>query len=253
MRVLVIWHVYPTAFGGEVSGASDDLRQAPPSVRASLTQFLGIDVELLRPEERPDAQLDAVEDPMVFHPRCLLRWTGVECGVEACARVRAALGGSLVRCASWDIVSEPRDVAGSWAELVDTAEWARIAGAVHFLSFDHAGIPAGCRAADLVWYPTIVEESLGLAPPQAMACRVPLVVPASGGMRKTVPDHKTWLTVPKGDPVGLADAKVTLLTDAELRMRLLDGGARRAVDFGSPAYVDWLEDGYATMLGEGAR
>src|SRR5213079_470865 len=143
---------------------SDYLRGALPTTRPSAVRWLGIEPAAYRAGGPRDRRLARLPWPVIFHPARLLRWKGVECGVRAFARVHAALGGSLVLCASENIVDDPDEVATLRRALVATAERLDIGEAVHFLSFDRERVPDAYRAADLIWYPTIDDEPLGLVP-----------------------------------------------------------------------------------------
>lgn len=88
-------------------------------------------------------------------------------------------------------------------------------------------MPAIFRSADAVvcapWY-----EPFGIVPLEAMACGVPVVAAAVGGLRETVVDQKTGLHVPPKDPEALAEALARLLGNPELRADMGRAGARRA-------------------------
>ena len=88
-------------------------------------------------------------------------------------------------------------------------------------------MPRIFRSADAVvctpWY-----EPFGIVPLEAMACGVPVVAAAVGGLRETVVDHKTGLQVPPRDPGAIAEALVKLLGDPALRSEMGRAGARRA-------------------------
>jgi glycosyltransferase involved in cell wall biosynthesis len=83
------------------------------------------------------------------------------------------------------------------------------------------------RSADAVvcapWY-----EPFGIVPLEAMACGVPVVAAAVGGLRDTVLDRKTGLHVPPRDPAAIAAAVAALLTDPGLRRALGAAGEARA-------------------------
>jgi glycosyltransferase involved in cell wall biosynthesis len=93
---------------------------------------------------------------------------------------------------------------------------------------EHEQVPRLLRSADVVvcvpWY-----EPFGMVALEAMACGIPVVVSAVGGLRHLVVDHETGLHVPPRDPDRLASALRTLLDDAGLRARLGANGAQRAV------------------------
>ncbi|MEV0136163.1 glycosyltransferase family 4 protein [Dactylosporangium sp. NPDC050688] len=225
--------------------ASHYLLTALPTERPAAVRWLGIDRVAFSPDGPLDERLVALPGPVVFHPARLLRWKGVEDGVRAFARMRPVLGGgTLVLCASEDIADDPAEVAALRMELTELAGQLGVADAVRFMHFDRLRIAEAYRAADLVWYPTIDEEPLGLVPPEAMAAGTPVVVTRSGGMRETVVEEVTGLAVDKGDHVALADAALRVLTDPQLRAKLVAGGRERSALFDIGEYVSWLAEVY---------
>ncbi|GAB3570810.1 glycosyltransferase family 1 protein [Arthrobacter alkaliphilus] len=88
-------------------------------------------------------------------------------------------------------------------------------------------MPGIFRSADVVactpWY-----EPFGIVPLEAMACGVPVVAAAVGGLRETVVDHRTGLHVPPRDPEAIAAAVQELLADPVLRAEMGRAGMRRA-------------------------
>lgn len=88
-------------------------------------------------------------------------------------------------------------------------------------------MPGIFRSADAVvctpWY-----EPFGIVPLEAMACGVPVVAAAVGGLRETVVDQETGLQVPPKNPEAIAEALVRLLGDPALRAGMGRAGVRRA-------------------------
>ncbi len=88
-------------------------------------------------------------------------------------------------------------------------------------------LPALLRSADVVvcapWY-----EPFGIVPLEAMACGVPVVASAVGGMIDTVVDGVTGVHVPPRDPERLAEALRALLDDEERHLAYGRAGASRA-------------------------
>jgi glycosyltransferase involved in cell wall biosynthesis len=67
-----------------------------------------------------------------------------------------------------------------------------------------------------------------LVPVEAMACGVPVIGAAVGGLTDTVVDGVTGVLVPPGDPEAVAAAAARLLGDEPLRKRLGAAGGERA-------------------------
>jgi D-inositol-3-phosphate glycosyltransferase len=100
---------------------------------------------------------------------------------------------------------------------------------VRFLGrVDHAELPALYRSADVVacvpWY-----EPFGIVAVEAMACGVPVVVAAVGGLADTVIHNATGLHVPPRQPEMIAAALRRLLDDPVLRQLFGTAGRARAV------------------------
>ena len=97
------------------------------------------------------------------------------------------------------------------AERVGVRGRLRLAGQV-----SRDAMPALLRSADVVacvpWY-----EPFGIVPLEAMACGVPVVASAVGGLIDTVVDGVTGVLVPPRDPSALARALHSLLADEARR------------------------------------
>lgn len=115
-----------------------------------------------------------------------------------------------------------------------------------------AEMPAVLRSADAVvcapWY-----EPFGIVPLEAMACGVPVIAAAVGGLVDTVVDGKTGLHVPPQDPTAIAAAIADMVGDPEWARELGDNGYRRV-----KARYSWsriaadTEKAYQTALGTAA-
>ncbi|WP_156671239.1 glycosyltransferase, partial [Mycobacterium sp. E1214] len=88
-------------------------------------------------------------------------------------------------------------------------------------------MPALLRSADVVactpWY-----EPFGIVPLEAMACGVPVVATAVGGIRDTVVDDVTGRLVPPKNPEALGAALAGLLADPQRRRAFGAAGRERA-------------------------
>jgi glycosyltransferase involved in cell wall biosynthesis/phosphoheptose isomerase len=104
-----------------------------------------------------------------------------------------------------------------------------------------ADLPALMRSADVVvcapWY-----EPFGIVPLEAMACGVPVVASAVGGMIDTVVDGVTGVHVPPRDPERLAATLRALLDDPQRRAAFGSAGVRRA-----RRLYDWRRVATATL------
>ncbi len=109
-----------------------------------------------------------------------------------------------------------------------TASEAGVSERVCFLgSVSREELPALFRSADVVacvpWY-----EPFGIVPLEAMACGVPIVASAVGGLVDSVVHGVTGVHVPPRDPAALATALRELLADAPARISYGAAGAERA-------------------------
>jgi glycosyltransferase involved in cell wall biosynthesis len=88
-------------------------------------------------------------------------------------------------------------------------------------------LPALYCAAD-VFVTTPWYEPFGITPVEAMACGVPVVGAAVGGVKYSVVDGKTGFLVPARDPAALADRLAMLARSPELALAMGREGQRRA-------------------------
>jgi glycosyltransferase involved in cell wall biosynthesis/phosphoheptose isomerase len=119
---------------------------------------------------------------------------------------------------------------------------AGVADRVHLLGrVTREDLPALLRSGDVVvcapWY-----EPFGIVPLEAMACGVPVVASAVGGMIDTVVDGVTGVHVPPRDPDRLAAALRDLLADPGRRAAMGSAGVRRARQL-----YDWDRIAAATL------
>lgn len=115
--------------------------------------------------------------------------------------------------------------------LQDFAHSQGVAHRVHLLGqVPHTELPALLRSADLVvclpWY-----EPFGIVPLEAMACGVPVVGTAVGGLLDTVIDGVTGALLPPRLPRAAADAIGDLLADDDRRRAMGAAGRERALKF----------------------
>jgi glycosyltransferase involved in cell wall biosynthesis len=109
-------------------------------------------------------------------------------------------------------------------------------------------LPALLRSADVVvcvpWY-----EPFGIVPLEAMACGVPVVASAVGGLLDTVVDGRTGVHVPPRRPDLLGPVLARLLDEPDRRRKMGAAGARRArAHYGWPTVAAATLDTYASLL-----
>lgn len=90
------------------------------------------------------------------------------------------------------------------------------------------------RIADLTVVPSIYEP-FGLVALEAMASGCPCLVADTGGLREVVPNEDVGLRFRSRDPESLAEMAERVLTDADLRDRLVTEASDHVLTF------DWLD------------
>jgi glycosyltransferase involved in cell wall biosynthesis len=93
-----------------------------------------------------------------------------------------------------------------------------------------AQMPHFWNSVDIAVVPSLYEP-FGLVAVEALACGVPVVASAVGGLQEIVEDGKSGILVPPGDAGAIARALRELLNDQELRSHLSQGARRRAEEF----------------------
>ncbi len=98
------------------------------------------------------------------------------------------------------------------------------------------------------------SESFGLAALEALACEVPVVATAVGGVPEVVVDGECGYLCPMGDVECMAEATLRLLRDEPLRRAFGAAGRRRAVEvFAQDAIVARYRAIYERVLAAPAR
>lgn len=111
----------------------------------------------------------------------------------------------------------------------------------------HSQLPALLRSADVVvcapWY-----EPFGIVPLEAMACGVPVVGSAVGGLLDTVVDGATGRLVPPRRPDAIAGAVCDLLADEHRRAAMGRAGLKRTrLRYGWATVAESILDAYTSV------
>jgi N-acetyl-alpha-D-glucosaminyl L-malate synthase BshA len=172
-----------------------------------------VDAERFRPApgERP-----LPEAPIVVHVSNFRPVKRVGDVVEVFARLRAT------RPARLRLVGDGPDRAAVAARVTALG----LDADVEFLG-ERVDLPAVLRDADLFVLPS-ETESFGLAALEAMACGVPVVASAVGGLPEVIPDGEVGALCPLGDVEAMAAAAIRILGDPALHRRLSRAARRLA-------------------------
>ncbi len=104
------------------------------------------------------------------------------------------------------------------------------------------------RIADVCVVPSIYEP-FGLVALEAMASGCPCIVADTGGLREVVPDDAAGLRFEARDPEALADVAVRVLTEPELRARLIAEAHEHVLSFDWTDVAKRTEAVYAELSG----
>jgi glycosyltransferase involved in cell wall biosynthesis len=172
----------------------------------------GIDTERFVPGDREQARAKlgtSGESKVILCVARLSPEKGIDVAIQALGRVEGAT--------LW--------IAGDGPErrtLENAAQAAGLTARVRFLGI-RIDLPQLLPAADAVWVPSRTEAH-GLVAAEAMACQVPVIASAAGGLKSLIADGVTGLAVPPGDAAALAAATRCLFSDDPLARRLAAAG-----------------------------
>lgn len=223
-------------------------------VRTECLERLGFRPELLRnPVDSDRFRTDRepfsgpADSVVVLHPARLLPWKGVHVTVEAIGRLhRSGMHVKLVLTDTQRICDWDDQLATYRTEITRLIRSLELTSVVEMVPAAYGDMPQLYSAADIVVYPTVGDEPLGLVPLEAMSCGRPVIATRSGGIPETIIDGVTGYLVDRDDVTGLT-AAIDRLAKAPVAARRMGRAGRRHVravhDFGR--YVELLGERYA--------
>jgi N-acetyl-alpha-D-glucosaminyl L-malate synthase BshA len=207
-----------------------------------LPNFLDCDRHQRRPSPELREQLLRGAEHLIVHMSNFRPVKRVDAVVEIFRRMRDRINGRLL------LVGDGPDAHLAHERLTS----AGLMGHADFVG-EQLDIVALLSVADLFLLPSS-QESFGLAALEAMACEVPVIASAVGGLPEVIQHGETGFLYPPEDVQAMADTGVRLLQDRTLHTRI--ARAARAVvakRFCTGAVVPLYEACYRGLLAKMGR
>ena len=248
------------AVGEHIAEQAVSLGVAPDRVTVIRS---GVDVERFRPRDRQQARRRLANGKNVQQAGCeavhlgeddpLVLFVG---NLEPRKQVDVLL--HAMRCVRQRIPHARLLIVGSGQSAGAADQTERLIGLRHDLDLDEAVTFVGrvddqqlldyYAAANVFALPSS-SEAQGIVALEAMACALPVVATAVGGLLGTIRDGQTGFLVPSGRPEPLAERLVELLQDPP-RAESIGVAARQSVerDFSWPRTVEMTIEVYREVL-----
>jgi phosphatidylinositol alpha-mannosyltransferase len=117
----------------------------------------------------------------------------------------------------------------------------------------HEDLPRYYQTADIVCLPATGRESFGLVLLEAMAMGKPIVASNIDGYASVATHNAEALMVPPKNKHALAQALITLATDAKLRQKMGARGKRKAADYGWERIAQRVMEYYQKVLDQRSK
>jgi glycosyltransferase involved in cell wall biosynthesis len=200
------------------------------SSRQAMVLRNGVDLELFQPgnQPRPSASSGSLRVGFAGQwsagkglPQLLAAWTDLKSLLP---------GAQLCLAGGPGLWKRDREAPGTRESEARVREMERKQLLCSMGAIPRAKMPQFWNSVDIAVVPSL-NEAFGLVALEALACGVPVIASAVGGLKEVVLDGQCGLLVPPGDTIALARALHLLLTDDSLRLRLSVGAGIRAPEF----------------------
>ena len=188
-----------------------------------------VDLELFRPQEAPAADRDGSVRIGFAGQWC--RRKGIRELIDAWAEVKAACSTAHLHLAGGPELWKRDEKAPGTGESTALIREMERKGLVYPLGIiPHSKMPQFWNSVDVCVVPSLIEP-FGLVALEALACGVPVIATAVGGLKEIVVEAECGLLVAPGDVAGLSSALCEVIGNKSLRQRLAAGARSRAQDF----------------------
>jgi len=109
-------------------------------------------------------------------------------------------------------------------------------------------LPRYYCSADVFCSPALGGETLGIVLLEAMACGIPVVASDIPGYNETVVHLNDGLLFPAGDTQKLAESIINILTNNDLRNRLINNGLQKVKNYAWPLIARLTLDYYYELI-----
>ncbi len=205
----------------------------------------------------PHDRYDAVGPPradrrtqVILLPARLVREKGADLAVEMLHVLRGeGLAARLILTTPDQTVDWEKTSAEFREEIDELVADRGLRDHVEFRGVRFEQMPRLYAESDIVIYPSVYPEPLGIAPLEAAAAGRPVIVTDTGGLRETVKHEVTGYVIPPGDREALTDRVRTLLIDRDLAHGMGEAGKQFVREsFALEHYVGRMIELYRSTL-----
>jgi len=203
----------------------------------------GVDLEHFQPTDKPAAKSRlglAADEPVILFIGRIEPLKGIDVLLRAASQLEAPFRLLVVG-------GDQRDEA-RLHYLRALVNELGLAGRVTFVpALPHEALPDYYNSAEVCVVPSYYE-SFGMVALEAMACGVPVIASAVGGLPETVRDGESGLLVPDNTPDAFARRLDLLLGDPELRWELSLGARALAEQYSWANVAEQVESVYHDLV-----